>query len=118
MSFDTFDLIREWAADGYRLEVFDTYQTRHGKSILAYRLFDEDRLIFEGWDYGCSPMHCIDGDESVAGLLCFLSLRPGDTDSEYFDDYTPQQLEWCQSGRAEWLGYLAHELEEQARAAR
>jgi hypothetical protein len=118
MSFETFDLIRTWEADGYRLELFDTYQTRHGKSILAYRFHDEGRLFFEGSDYGCSPMHSIDGDESVAGLLCFLSLRPGDTDDEWFEGYTPEQMGFAQSSRAEWLSILAHEMEEAAHEAR
>lgn len=28
-------------------------------------------------------------------LLGFLTLRPGDTDREYFDKYTPAQLEYA-----------------------
>jgi hypothetical protein len=27
-------------------------------------------------------------------LLGFLSLKPGDTDREYFDDYTQEQLDF------------------------
>lgn len=28
-------------------------------------------------------------------VLSLFEMRPGDTDSEYFDSYTPEQLEWA-----------------------
>lgn len=52
-------------------------------------------LLFEGEDFGCSPMHAIDSDECVAAIMSFLTLRPGDTDREYFEDYTEAQLDYC-----------------------
>jgi hypothetical protein len=51
--------------------------------------------LFEGEDFVCSPMHAIDSDAAVASLMSFLTLRPGDTDREYFKDYTPLQLGYC-----------------------
>jgi hypothetical protein len=106
--------IRTWEEDGFRLEMWDTFRTVRGgpQERLAYQLFDGERLIFQGDDYGCSPLHSIDGDESVAGLLSFLSLREGDTDPGYFDNYTPDQIDWRDGGRAEYLGSLACQLEE------
>jgi hypothetical protein len=92
---ESFEHIRTWSAEDYRLEVYDTFQTRYGKTILAYEFFHRDDLIFSGRDYGPSPMHCPDGDESVAGLLAFLALKPGDTDREYFADYNPAQLKFA-----------------------
>jgi hypothetical protein len=53
--------------------------------------------IFDGDDFGASPMHPAEGKESAISLLTFLTLRPGDTDSEYFDKYTPEQLEFANS---------------------
>ena len=83
------DHIRTWMDGGFRLELHDTYCTDAlGKCRLAYELYHRDQLVFEGDDFCCSPLHAIDSDESVAALLGFLSLRPGDTDSEYFDGYT------------------------------
>jgi hypothetical protein len=109
--------IRTWEQAGFRLELFDTYRTdRYGKSVLGYEFYDHGALIFEGEDFHASPLHAIDGDEAVAGLLAFLSLRPGDTDPEWFEGYTPEQLAWVESGRAEELGYLQCELEERAGA--
>ena len=92
MLSSTYDLIRTWSSGDFRLELYDTYQTRYGKSQLAYQFFHKEVLVFEGADYGPSPLHSIDGDLSVAGLLSFLSLRPGDTDMEYFRDYTRKQF--------------------------
>lgn len=85
-----------------------------GKSELHYVLFDETEpfgrgIVFEGDDFHPSPLHAVDSDETVAALLGFLSLRPGDTDSEYFADYSDDQVAW-RDRRAEDLGMIAYEL--------
>lgn len=106
--------IRTWHADGFRLELFDTFHTdRYGKSRLAYEFYHDGTLIFEGDDFCCSPLHGIDSDETVGALLTFLSLRPGDTDPEYFESYTPEQLAWSEQ-YGEEVSMYALELEEQA----
>lgn len=90
--------------NGYELTTWDTYRTDHfGKSILGYRLTNPSGLIlFEAEDFGCSPLHPIDSDESLRGILTFLCLRPGDTDAEYFENYTPEQMDFA-NGDAESL---------------
>lgn len=107
---DYCDPVRTWAdpdRHGFRLELFDTFQTDlYGKSVLAYRFFHGDRLVFEGADYCCSPLHAIDSDAAVGGLLAFLSLRPGDTDPEYFASYTEDQLDWCHRWAETLSGYV------------
>ena len=60
--------------------------------------------IFAGFDYGCAPSHSIDGDASVEGLMSFLTLRPGDTDAEYFENYTDAQRTFCDA-HAEALSF-------------
>jgi hypothetical protein len=66
---------------------------------VGYRLTMRDRgrrtVLFEGDDFGCSPRHAIDSDATVEGIMGFLTLRPGDTDAEYFADYTQAQLDHC-----------------------
>ncbi len=113
--------IRVWTRDSFRLELFDTGRTNHlGKSRLAYRFSDsrmDARPIFQGADFCASPLHAIDSDATIAGLLSFLSLEAGDTDSEYFDDYTPRQLEWRDT-YADELGFLRFEIEEATEQAR
>ena len=115
----SYEHIRTWTNPaGFRLDLWDTGKTDNlGKTILHYALYDETvgelgKVIFEGSDFACSPMHSIDGDKTVASLLGFLSLRPGDTDAEYFENYTQAQVAWCDA-RAEELSMLALELEEE-----
>jgi hypothetical protein len=107
-------LIRVRRRDGFLLKLYDLQRPRRGgpQHALAYKFYDNGRLIFKGEDYGWFPLHAIDSIKCVCGLLSFLSLRPGDTDRDYFDDYTPEQLAWCQSGRAEALSLYVHDTEE------
>ena len=107
------ELIKVWRKDGFTLRLFDTgkYHSR-GTAMLAYTLKDKGTLIFEGDDFSSSPMHAIDSLETVTSLLGFLTLRPGDTDREYFDKYTPAQMAWCQSSRCELLGLIQYLMEE------
>ena len=68
------------------------------------------REIFEGADFRPSPLHAIDSDETVRALMTFLTLRPGDTDAEYFDSYTPEQRDFAAT-HAEALSLYALEPE-------
>jgi hypothetical protein len=107
--------IRTWTREGFTLHVYDTDRCdQHGKAILAYELYDQemgDEPLFTGADFHCSPLHAIDSDETLATLLGFLSLRPGDTDSEYFEHYSQRQRDWCEQ-RAEDLSWIVWELEQ------
>lgn len=104
----------------FSLTIWDTFRLdKYGKFILRYRLTQtvdvcnatgkpcepscyepntscpkhkRRQVIFEGSDYCPSPSNAISGNESMAGLLYFLTLQPGDTDPDYFANYTPHQL--------------------------
>lgn len=107
------ELIKTWRKDGFTLRLYDLFKRDSlGKSILAYELKDGRKVIFSGDDFACSPLHGIDSLDTVVSLLGFLTLKPGDTDREYFDKYTPDQLEWCQSFRCDLLSLIQLELEE------
>lgn len=71
----------------------------------------DGRTVFRGRDYGCSPMHAIDGLDCLAALLGFLTLQPGDTDAEYFADYTDRQTAWAASGEAQELSMWCYDRE-------
>lgn len=104
----------------FNLTVWDTHRTdNRGQSVLGYRLIMRDArlpghtgratpnneaacLLFEGEDFAGSPCHADDSDATVRALMGFLTLRPGDTDAEYFERYTPAQLDYC-SAHAEAL---------------
>lgn len=104
MNFAKLEKIRDvrLEANGntYRLELFDCGDRMPNASQwrLAYKFSQiQDKkatVLFKGDDYGCSPCDSIDSDASVRGLLTFLTLKPHDTDPEYFDHYTPEQLAW------------------------
>ena len=90
----------------FTLTMWDTYKREGERTCIGYRLTmsenSERTVLFQGEDYKPSPMHAIDSDDSVNGLLGFLTLRPGDTDDEYFESYTEAQLAYC-SAHAEAL---------------
>lgn len=77
-----------WAADA---------TDERGQTTIAYRLTMVEKgmitqTLFEGADFHGSPLHADDSDATVAGLMEFLTLRPGDTDADYFANYTPVQM--------------------------
>lgn len=83
---------------GYRLFTWDT--GRHhgtGQRNLGYAFYEPGipEPLFLGEDYGCAPSQCIDSDDALRGLLGFLTLQVGDTDPEFFDNYTERQLAWA-----------------------
>jgi len=93
---------RKGAGPRFTLSLFDTgrYDSR-GCTRLGYTLvghgaeYGRRTVIFEGDDFCGSPLRADDSDSSVASLLCFLTLRPGDTDREYFSGYTDLQKAFC-----------------------
>ncbi len=74
---------------------------------IGYRLTMRERgktvVLFAGEDFSGSPLRSDDSDETVAALLGFLTLRPGDTDADYFAKYTDAQKAFCDA-HAETLG--------------
>lgn len=104
--------IKVWRKAGFTLRLWDTgTYDRRGCTRLRYQLKDGQRVIFEGANYCASPLHADDSRETVAGLLGFLTLKPGDTDREYFDNYTPAQMDWTRSSRCDYLGMLQYDME-------
>jgi len=41
---------------------------------------------------GIPQCHSIDGIHAKENVMCLVSMKPGDTDPSYFDDYTSEQL--------------------------
>lgn len=107
------ELIKVWRNNGFTLRLWDTFKTDSmGKTRLRYEFKDGRKVIFTGDDFRCSPIHAIDYIDCVYSLLGFLSLTKGDTDSEYFDNYTSDQIEWRDSDRRELLSFMVYEFEE------
>jgi hypothetical protein len=66
-------------------------------------------VLFRGTDFGPSPCHADDSDETLRALLSFLLLRPGDTDRDYFAGYSAEQLAFAGSSECEQLQFLYSE---------
>ena len=66
-------------------------------------------VLFHGDDFGPSPMHADDSDATLRALLGFLTLRPGDTDREYFAHYTPRQRAFAESDECQLLQFVYSE---------
>lgn len=73
-----------------------------GGSFLWYYLVNSQScVIFSGKDFKGSPLYNIDSIENIISLLGFLTLKPGDTDSEYFAKYTREQFDFAASNESE-----------------
>lgn len=101
-----FNPYRKGQGPSFTLRMFHTGLTgEYGKRMIGYRLVSEGKVLFEGQDYYA---HCdADSNEAVEGIMGFLTLKPGDTDPEYFGEYTPAQLAFAaeHAEHAEHLGY-------------
>jgi hypothetical protein len=91
--------------DGYKMTLQDLgVDGNQKKHRVAYAFSDPNgKKLFEGRDLFASPMHDPESLESAKALLSFLTLQEGDTDDEYFDNYTPDQLEFRESLDCEYL---------------
>lgn len=94
------------------LTLIDT-KWKNGRDYITYRFEQKQKgflpiTICEGDDFGCSPIHCVDADETVASLLHFLTLRKGDTDSESFEALvsTPAHKEFSETHTENVSGYV------------
>ncbi len=106
------ELLKLWRKNRFTLRLYYTgKQTSEYRDLLSYQFKDGRKVIFEGDDFSPSPMYCIDSLQSVYSLLGFISLQPGNVDKEYFDNYTPMQLEWIQSDRCEELQLMVYDFE-------
>ena len=105
---DAFDSLRHVRLEsGHVLRTWDTGHTRAGRTCIAYELRDPSgAVLFAGDDFRPSPMHADDSDATLRGLLGFLLLRPGDTDADYFADYTAAQLAFAKSNACELLAFI------------
>lgn len=104
-----------WQEDDYKLVMgFDRIDPEKGRSYYWYRFYDftiQKYPLFRGKDF--SPGMYSGGKERMTrDLLGFISCQPGDTDEDYFKDYSPKQLAWAKSYRAENLSTYTEEDDE------
>lgn len=104
--------IRNWKNGDFTLSLYETgKRDEYNKHVLGYRFSHKGEVIFQGEDYHCSPCHAPDSDASVYELLSFFALRPGDTDPDYFKNYTRKQRQF-RDKYADELNLLVIDAEE------
>jgi hypothetical protein len=107
------DVLRNVRVNGYRLLVWDDhtrYSTGQYRVRYAFFLPRARKPLFLG-ECGVAPHDPIDSDAALVGILGWLTLKPGDTDADFFADYTPDQLDWCQSSEAQELSWISCDVE-------
>ncbi len=96
-----------------------TYSVRDGREVISYRFGRKLQTspIFESSDF-YPPASRIENDwaddpeRDAVSLLMFLTLRPGDTDAEYFEAYNDAQRAWADSSECEYLAGAVSAAEE------
>jgi hypothetical protein len=102
---------RHVKAGSLRVLMWDTYTTgRNHHTMMGYAVWWDNEVengdeepLFVGDDFGCPYNQAVDSDKCVLSLLAFLTQRKGDTDADYFDNYTERQLAWSESDDCESL---------------
>lgn len=76
-------------------EVWASHLTSKAKIDVEVR--HAGRVVFPLGDLWCamSPFHTVDGIHARELVLSLIGMRPGDTDRDYFDPYTKEQIDWA-----------------------
>lgn len=80
----------------FRLILFNYPLTYDGTMSYKLDMNENDKWVelFSGHEY--CPKSCLNNkNDLIEDIMSWLTLRPGDTDSDYFKDYTELQLEYC-----------------------
>lgn len=103
-----------WQHYNFTISLRNPIYISEGRYTLSYTLHEDSTLVFSDKDFSPPPMcgHDYFSLHSVMCLLGFLTLKPGDTDDEYFEKYTPEQLAWTKSIQCEDLSMLQYDYEE------
>ena len=87
------------------------------KCVCDYEIYYDGVLLFksaegDGKEIHLSPFDAPDSPGAIFSILGFMSLRPGDTDDDYFTDYTPEQMAFAKSIHADDLSTEVSDFEE------
>ena len=87
---------------GISIEMFEIGTDNRGAARVEVVVRDSGRMVFGPDAPGMrligalSPMHSSDGADARAFALDYAAMRPGDTDDDFFSEYTPEQLAWVE----------------------
>lgn len=102
--------------EGYKLLLHRTEQWGpDGKRQIMYSFTNPaDEILFSGKDFYIPNHIKPESKEAAIQLLGFLTLREGDTDADWFDNYTPAQLQFSRSQDCENLQSIVYDYENAA----
>lgn len=76
----------------------------YGRRYLGYRfLTPAGKILFQGDEFSPGAVRDPYSDDSINSIMLYLTLQSGDTDKEFFDKYTPDQLAWASSAECEQI---------------
>ena len=84
-----------WDDDVLELKIWDagyTYRSSGDRHGYQYQLTLNGKVIFSGDDFTTPAGMRNDPDELAESILGSLGVQKDDTDAEFFEDYTPEQL--------------------------
>lgn len=91
---------------------FNVYLIYQGTEKLKYYAFLNGEKLFEGKDFKPSHAAMRDSVKTLVECVAWLTLKPGDTDREYFKKYSERQLAWAKSPECEELSCYVSGFEE------
>lgn len=77
------------------VSIYDAGPVEAGRHQIGYVCERDHTEIFRGADIGIPAGRAVDSDYVVAAVTDFLSLQSGDTDPEFFDDYSEAQRDFA-----------------------
>ena len=83
---------------------------KDGRLNFEYVLRNPDKkILFHGKDFSAPNGHT--WKENAMSLMGFLTLRKGDTDDEYFNNYTDDQLAFSESNDNDELQMMVYDYD-------
>jgi hypothetical protein len=95
------------------LDSIQVYTIYTGGVKVTYYAFKNGSLLFDGF-VNLGAASSPDSLQTCVDILSFLSCQPGDTDPEYFANYTTAQMDWANSYECEQLKGLLMDFEDKA----
>jgi len=98
-------VLRDVAVENYRLQTWDLeYRCSTGQEMVAYQFtryrkrgaLSGGEILFRG-EVGCAPSEAIDSDDCLRGAMSSITMQPGDVDAHWFEDYTPEQMNFAET---------------------
>lgn len=103
-----------WAQDGFVCRIYRTKDTGRdyytdNRFYYTYEVEDTEQGVMFTNSFSPSPMYNQKRMPIIYTALGFALLAPGDTDAEYFENFTSEQLAWLESPRLWDLQYIVPE---------